>query len=209
MDENTPARIEGAALNSFFELGYHASSVRAIASEAQVQPASLYHWYPSKLTLLVAIMSRFLEGLHREVVGAVEQRTSPSARLAAAVWSHVVYHGSHQRAAFVSDTELRALEGEERERIVGLRDSYEQIFGQLIRDGVAAGELETAEPNVATKAVLLQCTGVASWYRAAGPLPLAAVADLHVELVLRALGATTIPSGVTASTGSPDGAGIA
>jgi AcrR family transcriptional regulator len=195
MDESTDSRIEHAALNSFARLGYHASSVRGIAAEAEVQPASLYHWYPSKHALLVAIMRRFLEGLHREVVGAVEERSGAPARLAAGVWSHVVYHGANQRAAFVSDTELRALEGEERDRIVGLRDGYQRIFEQLIRDGVASGELHCRDAKVATNAILLQCTGVAAWYRPAGALTLSDVADLHVELVLRSLDAATIPSG--------------
>ncbi len=41
----TREAIHDAALELFARLGYHATSMRAIASEARVQPAAIYHWY--------------------------------------------------------------------------------------------------------------------------------------------------------------------
>ncbi len=184
---STVERLEETALDCFTELGFHATSMRTIAARVEVRPASLYHWFPSKQALLQALMTRFLEGLTREVLQVLDEHATPVRRLAAAAWVHVVYHGVHRRAAFVSDTEVRALEGGNAEAIMRLRDSYEQIIRQLISDGVASGDFECRDVRVATKAILLQCTGVAVWYRPNGPFTLPEIAEMHVELVLNSL----------------------
>ncbi len=63
------------------------------------------------------------------------------------------------------------------------------MFGGLIAAGVSDGSLRTSDADVATYAILLQCTGVALWFDRDGPLGLEQVAELHVELVLGSLGA--------------------
>jgi AcrR family transcriptional regulator len=186
----TRAAIDEAALELFARLGYHATSMRAIAAAAGVQPASLYHWYPGKEAILYGMQEAFMDGLTHEVAAAMGRQLVPSHTLAAAVRAHVDYHGRHRRAAFVTDTEIRALEPAAQARLIARRDAYERVFEQPIRDGVAGGELHCAQPRVATFAILLQCTGVALWFDPDGPLTLGEVADVHVELVLGAVGAS-------------------
>ena len=183
----TLERLEEVALDRFATLGFHATSMRTVAGRTLTRSASLYHWFPSKQALLQAIMRRFLEGLTREVTQAIDRRSNPVSRLAAAVWVHVVYHGTHRRAAFVSDTEIRALDGEDAEAIMRMRDAYEEIFRQILADGLESGDFECRDARVATYAILLECTGVAVWFRPDGPLTLPEVAELHVELVLNSL----------------------
>lgn len=187
---STRETIDEAALDLFARLGYHATSMRAIAAAAGVQPASLYHWYPSKESILYGMQDAFMDGLTAEVVTAMERQSRPAHRLAAAVREHVVYHGRHRREAFVTDTEIRALEPELQRALIARRDAYEQIFEAPIRAGNDAGELQCAQTRVATYAILLQCTGVALWFDPDGPLRLDEVADVHVELVLGAVGAS-------------------
>jgi hypothetical protein len=65
------------------------------------------------------------------------------------------------------------------------------MFAELIRDGIRDGSLRTSDVHVATYAILLQCTGVALWFDEGGPLSLDEVAELHVELVLGSLQASS------------------
>ncbi|MFN8187903.1 MAG: TetR/AcrR family transcriptional regulator [Gaiellales bacterium] len=188
----TSNTIVEAARDLFWEQGYHATSMREIAERAGVQPASLYHHFRSKEDLLEELMSGFMQELQREVVSAIGRAATPRERLAAAVRTHVRRHGLDQRAAIVADTELRALTGSRRERVVALRDSYEAIFRQLLADGVEAGTFHVRDLDVAARAILLQSTGVAVWYRESGRLPLAEVAEAHVELALGAVGSPPV-----------------
>jgi hypothetical protein len=115
----------------------------------------------------------------------------PALRLAAAVREHVVFHGLHSKAAFVTDSEIRALTEGPRRALIAQRDDYQAIFSEQIRDGIRDGSLRASDARVATYAILLQCTGVALWFDPAGPLRVEEVAELHVELVLGSLQAAS------------------
>ena len=183
----TREAIDRAAIDLFAELGYHATSMRALAAAAEVQPAAIYHWYPSKEAILIHLQDDFMEQLTVRVLAAMGEHEAPALKLAAAVREHVVYHGLHTSEAFVTDSEIRALADEPRRALIAKRDDYQAMFGGLIRDGIRDGTLRTSDVHVATYAILLQCTGVALWFHPDGPLGLDEVAELHVELVLGSL----------------------
>ncbi len=184
----TREAIHSAAIELFGQRGYHATSMRALASAARVQPAAIYHWYPSKEAILVQLQDDFMDQLTERVETAISGQDRPALKLAAAVREHVVFHGLHRMEAFVTDSEIRALSGDARAALIARRDAYERVFGDLIEAGIADGSLRCSHPHVATCAILLQCTGVALWFDPSGPLSLEQVADLHVELVLGSLG---------------------
>jgi len=165
--------------------------MRAIAAEARVQPAAIYHHYASKEEILVSLQDDFMERLTERVVEALERHQRPALRLAAAVREHVVFHGHHTRAAFVTDSEIRALTEAPRAALIAKRDEYQRMFSGMIRDGIRDGSLHTPDVHVATYAILLQCTGVALWFDPAGPLSIEEVAELHVELVMGSLQASS------------------
>ncbi len=183
----TRDEIEEAAVDLFASLGYHATSMRAIADAADIQPAAIYHWFPAKESILIQLQNDFMERLTAAVNTAMARVSRPALKLAAAVREHVVYHGLHAREAFVTDSEIRALSDENREALLDSRDEYQAMFRSLIVDGIDEGDLRAPNPSVATYAILLQCTGVALWYQPDGPLGLERIAELHVQLVLGSL----------------------
>jgi TetR/AcrR family transcriptional regulator, cholesterol catabolism regulator len=131
-----------------------------------------------------------MERLTERIVAAVVRQDHPALKLAAAVREHVIFHGRNQQAAFVTDSEIRALTDGPRLALIAKRDDYQAMFAEMIRDGIRDGSLRTSDVPVATSAILLQCTGVALWFDPSGPLKLEEVAELHVELVLGSLQAS-------------------
>ncbi|MET0823619.1 MAG: TetR/AcrR family transcriptional regulator [Solirubrobacterales bacterium] len=186
----TREAIDRAAIELFARRGYHATSMRALAAAARVQPAAIYHWYPNKEAILVGLQDDFMDRLTERVVAAIERHDRPALGLAAAVREHVGFHGVHRLAAFVTDSEIRALTEDPRAALIARRDAYQTIFSDLIRDGIRDGSLRCTDAMVSTYAILLQCTGVALWFDPEGPLKLEQVAELHVELVLGSVGAS-------------------
>ena len=183
----TADRIVKTAVSCFFDYGYHATSMRQIAAKAHIQPASMYHWFSGKEALLLTVMEGFMADLATTVEAAVAECDDPRGQLEAAVHAHVVHHVRHRREALVSDTELRALSGRPRSEIVRRRDRYQSLFRELIERGLTDGVFECDDAGIATNAILVQCTGVASWYRPRGRLPLESVAQAHAHLVLNSL----------------------
>lgn len=65
LDEERPTRerIVDVAMHRFWADGYRATPLSRILEEAGVNPGSLYHYFPSKQDLLIAVLDRYLEGI--------------------------------------------------------------------------------------------------------------------------------------------------
>lgn len=182
-------RIRDAAILLFKQRGYHGTPMRELAFVAGMEPASLYYHYPSKQLILVELLDRTMDDLLDGIDEAVSSAVSPADRLAAALRFHVGFHVERRDEACVSHSELRALTPENLPRIFEKRDRYEARMGRLLAEGVASGDFVIADVKLATKAVLMMCSGVSDWFGPKGRLGGAAIADHYVELVMRMVGA--------------------
>ncbi len=72
----TREAIHAAAIDLFARLGYHATSMRALAAAADVQPAAIYHWYPNKEAILIQLQDDFMEQLTVRVHAAMDAARS-------------------------------------------------------------------------------------------------------------------------------------
>jgi AcrR family transcriptional regulator len=189
LGQTTGEAILEAAVELFARRGYHSTSMRNIAEAVSVRAAGIYHWFPNKEAILVKLQDSFMVELTAVVVEATERQSRPEARMAAAVREHVAFHGLHSRAAFVTDSEIRALSDHNRHAIICKRDAYQQMFIDLIEAGVRSNVFTVSDVRIASYAVLLECTGVAMWFDPQGSRTLDDVADIHIELVLGSLGA--------------------
>jgi TetR/AcrR family transcriptional regulator, transcriptional repressor for nem operon len=64
MTEATRERLIQAAMRLFGEKGYLATSVAEILQQAGANSGSLYHYFPTKQDLLIAVLERYREGLY-------------------------------------------------------------------------------------------------------------------------------------------------
>lgn len=164
--------------------GYHGTSLRDVAKAVGVQMSSLYYYFPSKQDLLLAIMRRTMADLRGAVEPAIRSVEEPAAQLDAAIRAHVLFHADRREETIVTDSEIRALEDENRDEIIALRDAYSGLFVETLEAGKRNGSFEFANAHVATNAVVTMCAGVAAWYRPDGPMTLEQVAGELARLCL-------------------------
>ncbi|WP_193044703.1 TetR/AcrR family transcriptional regulator [Mycolicibacterium baixiangningiae] len=188
-DTSTRSRITAAAVDLWSERGYHGASLRDIARVVGVQMSTLYHYHPSKQSLLVELMSATMDELTEQVTAAVYSARSTREKLLAGVRAHVMYHAERSKEIFITDSELRSLEPLGRELIVGKRDAYSQMFAVLYKQGVADGDFAIKDVPVAMSAMFGMINSVPLWYRPEGRLTLSAIADYIGELVINGIGA--------------------
>jgi len=62
---DTRWRILEAAMHLFWEKGYGSTSIAAILSRAGVNSGSLYHYFPGKQDLLIAVLDTYIGGIHQ------------------------------------------------------------------------------------------------------------------------------------------------
>ena len=182
-------RILQVALGAISQKGYHGTSIRDISREVGCSISTIYNLFPSKQILLTTLIDDIVEALSATVSGALDSSGGdPVAQLSAAVGAHVRVHAQRQAESFIAASEIRSLESAERDRYLKQRDSYESIFREIVDRGVQAGVFTTPEPREATRAILVACTGVASWYRTGGGLSVDEIATRYVGLALAMVG---------------------
>src|SRR5687768_1600025 len=70
-ERKTRDRIVDAAMELFAVKGYNSTSVADILSRTQLNSGSLYHAFPGKQDILIAVLERYRDGLYPMLVDPV------------------------------------------------------------------------------------------------------------------------------------------
>lgn len=186
--------VLAAAVQLFAEYGYHAAPLRDIARIAGIQAASIYYHYANKEALLVEIMESHMLRLNANLERIVRDQGDPRQRLHEAVANHIRLHTTYKNEFFIIDTEIRALEGDKRTYILSLRDHYETLLQELLRDGMEKGIFRQSDVKISSYAIIAMCTEVATWFRPSGRLSVQQVIDIYSQMIMQGLLATEAPT---------------
>ena len=193
----TAAVIRQAGLRLIFRHGFEAMSLRQLAAEVGVQPASLYNHIATKQALLFDLIHDHLVALLEHCDAALAAAApAPVERLRAFIAQHLFYHLEKKQEVFVANFELRALDPGNHGRVIAMRRAYEDRLIALLDDAAAAGEVDLRDTRVAAYAILAMLTGACTWYKPDGRLTKAEMVGLHTDLALRGcLSPPTVPAG--------------
>lgn len=173
-----------ATLASIMETGYHGSSVRDIAARCGLSVPGLYHYYPSKQAMLVALLDLTMNDLLRRSRGALAESDDPVERFCRLVECLALYHTHRQQLAFVGASEMRSLEPDSRRRIAAMRNEQQHMMHREVDAAVKEGRFTTSRPHEASRAVVTLCTALAQWFHPAGPLKPEEIAEHYVGFAL-------------------------
>ena len=183
-------RLMLAAVESFAERGYHATTTRDIAGAAGMSPAALYVHFPSKAALLFAISQSGHEQTLALVESVVNRDVTAREKLSMIVADFVAWHARRHTVARVVQYELQALPEKEYAVVADLRRRIEHLVRDVIAQGVDEGAFTVNDLRTAARAVLSLGVDVARWYSdRIGKTP-KALGREYADLVLRMLGAT-------------------
>ena len=180
-------QIYSTARIMFSERGYHATTVRDIARELNLQGGSLYAHIESKETVLWELVSRAAEQFLGAVEPIVQSDAQPAEKLREMVRAHVTVVAANLDDATVFLHEWKFLGDERRTAIAAQRDRYEHLYRQVIEDGILLGDFAETDPKMAATLVLSAVNWLPQWYKPSGPLTPVQVADSFSGLVLSGL----------------------
>ncbi|MFA5709023.1 TetR/AcrR family transcriptional regulator [Mycolicibacterium sp.] len=183
-DDETYRRIKAAAVQLFAQQGYVATGIRTIAREAGFSTTALYVYVSNKEALLTDIIRQGFETLIGSARSELADVRNPSARLAALVRQHVRFEADHQMLANVITIEYQFLSEEARLKVRPLRDTYENIWSEVIEEGVQSGAFAAANSGLTRRALLEMCSAPESWYRADGRLSVEDIGDIFSDMAL-------------------------
>ncbi|MEW2133855.1 TetR/AcrR family transcriptional regulator [Streptomyces sp. NPDC005435] len=174
-----------AARAEIVERGYAAVSIRDIAQRAGMSMSALYHYYPGKQALLMAILDEGVDAFFTACQEALaEAGDDPAERLEALVTATVRFRAEHPAKSAITLSEERSLEPGNQERYQRRLGESTRLFQAIVEDGVAEGLFNTPYPEDARRAIIAMCNAIGQWYRADGPLTLDDLAERYVALAL-------------------------
>ncbi len=175
------------AQNLFRERGYAATSMRDIAKEVGVEPASLYSHFKSKDDILqficFEIANEFLE-MQEPILNAI---SNPTEKLKRVVAGHVNTILQNLDAASVFFNEWRHMKEPDLSRFVEMREQYEDGFKQIMDDGVTSGDFRNIDIHFFIRMLFSVINGVHEWYRTSGKVSPDEVGEKMSEFILRGI----------------------
>ena len=162
------AEILHAALRTFRERGYHATTLEDIAEHLGVRKTALYHYFPDKEAILYEC--------HKESLTEIDRLTREARKLDKA--SEVLAHVIREHVRVMTDTlegsplafEVTALAPERQKEVIAARDRYERQLRKVIDEGIKDGEFRPVNSKIAVFAILGAINWIARWYRPEGSL---------------------------------------
>ena len=175
-----------SAVRCFAANGYHATTTRDIAAGVGLSPAALYVHFPSKELVLFEIMrtghERALACVREPAAGAPGGAAD---RLASMVARYTAWHANHHVAARVCQYGLPGLTPAHYDEIIQLRHQTNEVFRQVIEQGIAAGTFPPADVNRLVRGMLSLSIDLARWYRCDGPDSPEQLAGCYADLALK------------------------
>ncbi|HEY0451275.1 TetR family transcriptional regulator [Actinophytocola sp.] len=188
-----PLRLDpplAGALEAFAELGYHGASIRTIAQRAGLSVPGVYHHWPTKQHLLVALLDLTMADLAERARAARAEGDGPVDRLTLLVECLALYHTHHRDLGFIGASEMRSLDEPDRTRIATARQNVQRMVDDEVVEGCRRGLMTTALPREAARAVVTMCTALPQWWSPTGPSSPEKVARQYVDFALGVVGAT-------------------
>lgn len=185
-----PQIIEAAA-RVFAERGFHGATTQDIADVLGIRQASLYYYFASKEAALELVCLKGVEGFFEAGKAIAAGPGSARERLFLLIHSHL--SPLIDRADFVRvfQNERQYLPAESRRRIGRWSRGLERIFEDVIKEGMAAGEIRAdLDPRLATLALLGMCNATWNWYRKENT-PISHIASEFARLALDGIGTPT------------------
>lgn len=169
--------------------GFDAMSLRALAAEVGVRPASLYNHIDGKQALLFQLIDETTHDLLESVEAALIGLVGPSAKLKAVIEAHIEFHLAHWDAMAVVSAELRRLTPDDRAIVDRRFASYEKLLKAIIKDGVRQGDFEVKDVKLTARAIIGALTGLGHWPRSADAPTRKKLVRLYGRMAMGAVGA--------------------
>lgn len=168
------ALILDVAADLFARQGFAATTLLDVAHAADLKKASVYHYFASKDSILLAVLT---EGIDELLTAAAEaaRTADPVQRLDALLRAHLRNFDRKLAHVIVFLTERRALQREladspEAREYLAKRRAYDKLFVDCIRAGQRSGLFRRGDPTVLAYGVLGMLNWMVQWYDPAGRL---------------------------------------
>lgn len=181
-------QIEQEAIRLFAEKTYPVIGMRDIADAVGLLPGSLYVHISGKEDVLLRIVEKGIQNYLDAIGRAADSHESASDRLRAAFAAHFEVLSRTPEQTRVAFFQWTYLSPAKRGRVIAMRQRYEDLFVDIVRDGVRTGEFrQLRSPRVTVLAFIGMLNNATEWFHPDGELTALEVANELAETALRGI----------------------
>ena len=183
--ESARGKLLQTAAHLFRSKGYERTTVRDLAGAVGIQSGSIFHHFKSKDEILKAVMEETILYNTALMRAALSEASGPRERVLALIRCELQsIMGGTGEAMGVLVYEWRSLSEESQAYILSLRDTYEQIWLEVLGEARAAGHFK-ADPFVLRRFLTGALSWTTTWFRPDGKMSLDQLAEEALNLVLK------------------------
>jgi AcrR family transcriptional regulator len=189
----TPAtrdRILQAALETFAQKGYHRALVDDIVRASHTSKGAVYHHFPNKEALFLALVDEFAGRLAESVAAAIAGAEGALGRVEAALTAGLETFARHRDLARILLLESVSLGPSYQSKRLEVHDRFAALIQAHLDEAVAEGSIPSLDTRVATLAWLGALNEVVvQWLCRGRPDLLREAVPALAPLLLRSIGA--------------------
>ena len=171
----------------FSARGYASASMRELADCLNIKPASLYSNFKSKEVMLWEIALRCAQAFFDAVKPKAESSLNSLDRLSTMVDAHLDVIIENQDVSAIFFEEWKHLEEPHLTEFKSLRDEYENLFIEVLNEGMGTDTFKTLPPRFITHTLLASVNWVSKWYKPEGEMSVEDVKKTLKNLLLGGL----------------------
>ncbi len=184
LEEDARGRILRAAAFLFHKQGYDRTTVRQLAQLVGIQSGSLFHHFPGKIDILIAVMEAAIVYNTGAMQAAVNSSPEPVAQLTALIHTELEsIIGETVAAMAVLFHEWNVLTAEQQAPLLILRGRYEQLWLDTLEVIAQRGQLRQS-PFIARRLLSGAIFWTVNWYRPTGSLTLDGLTEQVLAMVV-------------------------
>nr|WP_198148678.1 TetR/AcrR family transcriptional regulator [Sphingomonas sp. Y57] len=160
----------------FSQLGYENTSMKAIAGDADITPATLYYHFENKQHIVFETLRLAVAGLIEATEASVDPKADAVTRLSQFTSQHIVHQLINYESialmymALVYGMRRRndILTAEQGATLRELEKKHFDMLKTILRDGAAQGAFQIVDPMLTAFAIIGMCEHVSNWVNPAG-----------------------------------------
>ena len=179
--------IHRAIAHLFAHKGFHGTSMRAIAQELEMQPASLYHYFKSKEEMLFVLMNESMDEAMERLKEVCDTDSPPEQKLKDMLGFYARFFAGDQEREILLVNEIDSLGEAYRKILIDKQRRYIQLIRSVFQELADVGLLKEIDPTVATFAFFGMVHYTIRWYDEDGPVDVSTLSDNFVEIFTRGI----------------------
>lgn len=175
-----------AAVRSFNEKGFHATSLDDVANALNVTKPTIYHYFANKDEILFECVRRGLDSI-RHAAEAVESEGGGGLERLRRLMRDYAIIMTRDFGMCVTRTADHELSGDSRAKFRALKREIDQTVRRVVEQGMADGSIAGGDPRLVTFTLTGALNWIAHWYDPRGTLGAEDVADAAVATLVGGL----------------------